>query len=528
MAIISSVASWLLKKRLHQIDLFVEYPYDVQNELFQSLIYQAQETEWGIKHSYNKISSLKEYQSRVPISTYEDIEPYVQRLMKGEHNLLWPSETKWFAKSSGTTSSKSKFIPVTEDSLNDCHYKGGKDMMALYMDKNPDSEFLSGKTIAVAGSTKLSENSDSYIGDLSAILMSNLPLWAQFTKSPNLSITLMDDWSKKVDLIVDNTIYEDIRAVSGVPSWMLVILQRVLDVSGKSNIKEVWPDFELVIHGGVNFSPYVERFHQIIGEKINYQEVYNASEGFFAIQDSWESDDLLLMLDYGIFYEFMPVSELGKSNPIVIGLADVELNKNYAIIISTNAGLWRYMIGDTITFTCLSPFRIKISGRTKSFINVVGEELIVENAEYAIEHACDKTGAVIEEYTAAPLMLNNGKIIVHEWLIEFTKEPSDLTFFSELLDNTLKSRNSDYEAKRFQNMVLGFPLVHSVPRFTFIKWLQSKGKVGGQYKVPRLFNDKSVTDEIKAIVQHEFDEYVFKEIRIAEHENRESSTFEIR
>ncbi len=513
MALISSVASWLLKKRLHQIDLFIEYPHEVQNELLHRLIYQAQDTEWGIKYKYSEIKSLKEFQKEVPISTYEDIEPFVNRLRQGEHNLLWPSETRWFAKSSGTTNSKSKFIPVTENSLSDCHYKGGKDMLALFLENNPESEFLSGKTIAIAGSARLSEDSSSFVGDLSAILMSNLPLWAQFTKSPNLSITLMDDWSKKVDLIVENTLEEDIRAISGVPSWMLVILEKVLEVSGKSSIKEVWPNFELVVHGGVNFAPYKERFKQIMGQKVNYQEVYNASEGFFAIQDSSKRDDLLLMLDYGIFYEFMPISELGKENPNVIGLSEVELGENYALIISTNAGLWRYMIGDTVVFTSLKPYRIKISGRTKSFINIVGEELIVENAEYAIEHACEGTGAVIEEYTAAPLVLNDGRIILHEWLIEFKKEPENLNFFSELLDNMLKARNSDYEAKRFQSMVLGFPLVHNVPKGTFLKWLQAQGKLGGQFKVPRLANNTKITEELKKLIQNEFADYQFNETK---------------
>ena len=503
MAIISSIAGWFLKKRHHQIELFIEYPYDVQNEVFQGLIQKASDTEWGKQYSYSSIKGLKDYQNRVPISNYEDIVPYVDRLRKGEHNLLWPTETRWFAKSSGTTDSKSKFIPVTEDSLNECHYKGGKDMLALYLHKNPYSEFLSGKTIAVAGSAKIDDDSNYFVGDLSAILMSNLPLWAHFTKSPNLSITLMDDWSKKVDMIVQNTMNEDIRAISGVPSWMLVILQRVLEESGKKTIREVWPNFEWIVHGGVSFAPYISRFKSIMDSRVNYQEVYNASEGFFAIQDSSMHDDLLLMLDYGIYYEFMPISELGKSNPIVLGLADVELDKNYALIISTNAGLWRYMIGDTVVFTSLKPYRIRISGRTKSFINSVGEELIVENAEYAIQHACEKTNAVVVEYTAAPLFLNDGKTIVHEWFIEFDKPPQDITFFSEIMDNALKSKNSDYEAKRFQNMVLGSPIIHNLPRFTFLKWLQSKGKLGGQYKVPRLCNNRKIVDELIGIVQIE-------------------------
>lgn len=504
MALISSIAAWFLKKRNHQIELFLEYPHDVQNEVFQGLMQRARDTEWGERYAYSNIKTFKDYRNQVPVSTYEDIAPYVDRLRQGEQNILWPTETRLFAKSSGTTNAKSKLIPVTEDSLNECHYKGGKDMLALYLSKNPESEFLSGKTIAVAGSAQVTDDSSNLIGDLSAILMSNLPLWAHFTKSPNLSITLMDDWSKKVDLIVENTLKEDIRAISGVPSWMLVILNRVLEETGKSNIREVWPNFEWVVHGGVSFAPYVDRFKQVMGSNVNYQEVYNASEGFFAIQDASMHNDMLLMLDYGIYYEFMPISEFGKENPEVIELKDVELGKNYALIISTNAGLWRYMIGDTVVFTSLNPYRIRISGRTKSFINSVGEELIVENAEYAVQQACLKTGAVIEEYTAAPLFLNEGKFITHEWFIEFRKEPEDLTFFTEVLDNALKSKNSDYEAKRFQNMVLAYPLIHSLPKNSFLKWLQSRGKLGGQHKVPRLNNDRKIVDELKLVVEREF------------------------
>jgi hypothetical protein len=506
MAIISSIAAWFLKKRYHQIELFIEYPLDVQNEILTELLFRAQDTEWGLKYDYATIKSYNEYRKIVPISTYEEIAPYVDRLKQGEHNLLWPTETRWFAQSSGTTTSKSKFIPVTEDSLIDCHYKGGKDMVALYLHKNPDSDFISGKTIAVAGSSKVSEDSEYYVGDLSAILMSNLPLWAQFTQSPDLSITLMSDWSKKVDLMVQNTINEDIRAISGVPSWMLVILQRALEITGKTKIRDLWPNFELVIHGGVSFAPYVQRFKEIMDDRVNYQEVYNASEGFFAIQDSSSRDDLLLMLDYGIFYEFLPISELGKPNAMALGLDEVEIGKNYALIISTNAGLWRYMIGDTIVFTDLDPFRIRISGRTKSFINSVGEELIVENAEFAISQACQKTASIITEYTAAPLFNEDGKTIVHQWFIEFEKEPLDLDFFAEILDNALKSKNSDYEAKRFHDMVLGKPKIFSLPKGVFREWLSDKGKLGGQHKIPRLSNDRLFVDEILLTLKTKFND----------------------
>lgn len=478
----------------------MQYPHDVQNELFYNLISEAENTEWGIKYAYSSIKNINDFKARVPISRYEDIEPFVSRLLNGEHNLLWPTETRWFAKSSGTTNAKSKFIPVTVDSLNDCHYKAGKDLLALYLHKNPDAEFLSGKTIGVAGSSKLSDTNDYFIGDLSAILMSNLPLWAHFTKSPNLSIALMDDWSKKLELIVENTINDDIRAISGVPSWMLVILEKVLEVTGKAKVRDVWPNFELVVHGGVSMSPYIKHFEKIMDSRVNYQEVYNASEGFFAIQDSSERDDLLLMLDYGIYYEFIPLEDLEKSNPQALTLEQVELGVNYALLISTNAGLWRYLIGDTIIFTSKMPYRIRISGRTKSFINVAGEEIIVDNADFAIKHACQNTGAIVKEYTAAPLLDNINKRITHQWLIEFEKEPADLMFFTELLDNALKTKNSDYEAKRFQNMVLEAPVIIKMPEDAFIMWLSKTGRLGGQYKVPRLSNNRGIIDELKKVL----------------------------
>ncbi len=513
MAFISSIAAWFLKKRYHQMELFMHYPIDVQNELLDSLVQQAIDTEWGKKYHYDKINSLEDYKRYVPISTYEQIESYIQRLKNGEHNLLWPTETRWFAKSSGTTNAKSKYIPVTLDSLKECHYKGGKDMLALYLHRNPEAEFLSGKTLGIAGSARISDSSDYYVGDLSAILVSNLPLWAHFTKSPDLSIGVMEDWTNKVDLIVDSVIEEDIRAVMGVPSWMLLVLNRVLEKTGKSSIHELWPNFELVIHGGVNFEPYQRRFEAIMGKKINYQEVYNASEGFFAIQDSANRNDLLLMLDYGIFYEFMPIEELGKANPITLSLQDVKIDTNYALIITTNAGLWRYLIGDTVVFTSLTPFRIRISGRTKSFINIAGEEIIVENAEFAVNYACQKTNAIVKEYTAGPLLINDSKI-THEWLIEFEKEPEDLMFFGELLDNALKIKNSDYEAKRFLNMVLETPLIISVPENTFYNWLKQNGKLGGQYKIPRLSNDRGFIEDIKALLKRDYNDNAIEGIEV--------------
>jgi len=500
MALLSSIASWLLKKRIHEIELYKKYPYEVQNELFEKLIHTAEHTEWGQKYNYSKITNINQYRETVPINTYHDLEDYFNRMRKGECDILWPEDIKWFAKSSGTTNSKSKFIPISEESLNECHYSGGKELLAVYHEAYPESEFLSGKTIAVAGSTKQDSNGGVYVGDLSAILMSNLPIWAHLSKAPKLSIVIMDEWQEKLEKIVEHTLEEDVRAISGVPSWILVILRRALEVSGKKYIKELWPNFELVVHGGVSFAPYAQQFEEICGPDVHYQEVYNASEGFFAMQDDFERDDMLLMLDNGVFYEFMPMSEYHSENPKTIGLQEVEMGVAYALVISTNAGLWRYLIGDTVVFTSLHPFRIRINGRTKSFINAVGEELVVENADNAILHACSMTNAVMSEYTAAPIYFSNKKQAGHEWLIEFEHEPDDIDLFAEFLDNGLKMVNSDYEAKRYHNMILMPPKVQKLPKGSFMQWLEKHHRLGGQYKVPRLSNERRILEEILELV----------------------------
>ena len=501
MAILNSIASWFLKKRMHEIELYKKYPVEVQNEWLFRLLHSAEDTEWGRKYSFSDIQSADEFRSRVPISSYDDLEPWIMRMRQGETDVLWPGKVQWFAKSSGTTSSKSKYIPVTEEALQDCHYKGGKDLLAVYYHSYPETEFLSGKTIGVAGSIQEeNDTSDSFAGDLSAILMSNLPMWAHLSKAPKLSIVIMDEWQEKLEKIVEHTLDEDIRAISGVPSWMLVILRRALEVSGKKKIKDLWPNFELIVHGGVSFAPYAQQFEEICGSDVHYQEVYNASEGFIAMQDDFTRDDMLLMLDYGIYYEFLPMDQLNSDHPQTVELKDVEIGKTYALVITTNAGLWRYMIGDTVVFTSTNPYRIKINGRTKSFINAVGEEVIVENADEAIQHACKLTGAVVMEYTAAPVYFSNKEKAGHEWLIEFEKEPRDIEVFAEYLDNGLKSVNSDYEAKRYHNMILMPPRVHNLPKGTFMKWLKKNNRLGGQYKVPRLSNDRRIVEEILEII----------------------------
>ena len=499
MPIINSIASWILKKRMHQIELFMKYPHDVQQEWFKELITSAEDTEWGKKYNYNQIKTVEQFKEKLPLQDYESLKPYIERIRKGEQNILWPTEIKWFSKSSGTTSDKSKYIPVSQESLEGCHYNGGRDMVAIHCNNNPETELFTGKNLALAGSykTDVYDDYESYSGDLSAIVINNLPMWAEFLRAPDLSVALLEEWEEKLEKISRSTAFENITSIAGVPSWMLVLLKHILKITGKTSISEVWPNLEVFFHGGVNFSPYREQFKNIFNShKINYIELYNATEGFFGIQDQQGSDELLLMLDYGIYYEFMLLEELEKEKKKTLSLDEVQINANYALIISTNAGLWRYLLGDTIKFTNLNPFRFKITGRTKQFINAFGEEVIVDNADKALTIACEKTGATVKEYTAAPVYMKENETGAHEWLIEFEKQPKDIEYFAETLDNALKSINSDYEAKRYHNFALKKPIIHVMPENTFYNWLKSKGKLGAQNKVPRLCNNRQYIDEI--------------------------------
>jgi hypothetical protein len=498
--LLNTVISWLMKKRIHQIELFLKYPHEVQREWLKKLLYSARGTEWGQKYDFRSISTPEQFRDRCPVQDYEDIKPYVDRVKLGARNILWPSEIKYYAKSSGTTHDKCKFIPVSDEALEECHFKGGKDLLSIYCNNHPGTNLFGGKAIAMGGSRQAVEpagDSMYYQGDLSAILMQNLPLWVEFLRTPDLSIALMDDWELKIEKMARATSQEDVTNISGVPSWTLLLFRKILEVTGKSNLMEVWPGFELFIHGGVSFTPYLDQFRKLLPSKeVNYLETYNASEGFFAIQDREQSEELLLMLDYGIYYEFIPVEGFTSEQPVALTLDEVKPFVNYALVISTNAGLWRYRIGDTIMFTSVDPFRIRITGRTKSFINAFGEELIVDNADKALAIACLRCMATITDYTAAPVYLKGDQRGAHEWLIEFETPPPDLAFFTEILDNALKSINSDYEAKRFHNLLLGEPVIRAVPKGTFYHWLKSKGKLGGQHKVPRLANDRKYVDEI--------------------------------
>lgn len=499
MAIINSIFGWFIKKRIHQIELFIKYPHDVQHEWFKRLISTAKNTEFGRNHGFADITTIEQYKQRVPIRDYDGFKADIDRVIKGEQNILWPSEITMFAKSSGTTSDKSKFIPVSEESLEDCHYKGGKDLMSLYYNEFPESRLMEGRGLVMGGSSDFVPlNESSYYGDLSAIIIRNLPFWASLHRTPDTSVALNPSWEEKIEQIADITIEQNITNISGVPSWMMVLLRRILEKTNKASIIEVWPNLEWYVHGGVNFEPYRNAFRDIIGGKgqVNYSETYNASEGFFGIQYSSKSSDLLLMLDYGIFYEFMPMEELEKAEPKTLQLDQVKLGVNYALVISTTGGLWRYLIGDTVVFTSTSPYCIRVSGRTRHFINAFGEELIVYNAERAVALACQKAGAAVREYTAAPVYMEGKKSGAHEWAFEFDKDPADLEYFGEMLDNALKSINSDYEAKRFHDKVLGAPILHKVASGTFHQWMKDRDKLGGQNKVPRLANSRNHLEEI--------------------------------
>ncbi|MDA9826772.1 GH3 auxin-responsive promoter family protein [Flavobacteriaceae bacterium] len=490
---LNTVTTWFLKKRMHQIELFKKYPLEVQNEVLISLLKNAKNTEFGIKYNFNSINNYSSFSKNIPLTDYESFFKYIERSIKGESNIFWNSPIKWYAQSSGTTNSKSKFIPVSKESLEECHYKAGKDVLCLYVNNNEDSNLFSGKSLRLGGSKKLYENNNNYFGDLSAILIDNLPLWAELLSAPSNEISLMDKWDEKIKAIINSTLNENITSLAGVPSWMLILLNKILEDRNERTIKDIWKNLEVYFHGGVNFNPYINQFKSVLGEDVRFYETYNASEGFFAIQDRNGSDDMLLMLDYGIYFEF---EILNKLNHEIINLSKVKLDTNYAIIISTNAGLWRYKIGDTIKFTSLNPFRIKITGRTKSFINAFGEELIIENAENALNKTLSKHKSRIVEYTVAPSFISKKNSGYHQWLIEFEKKPLNISKFCEDLDSNLQQLNSDYKSKRFKDITMKSLEIIIAKEKLFFDWLRLKNKLGGQNKIPRLSNDRVIIEEL--------------------------------
>lgn len=498
MPILNSIVSWVIKQRIHQMELFLKYPCEVQEEWFRKLIEAGRFSDWGRVHDYANIKTVNDFRSKVSIQDYDSLKPWINRLRSGEQRVLWNTEVKWFAKSSGTTSDKSKFIPITDESLEECHFKGGKDLLSIYCNNHPDTGLFNGKLLSLGGSHQQgSYDSNVFYGDLSAILIQNLPTWIQVFRTPDISIALMDEWESKIEQIALTTINEDVTNISGVPSWTLVLLNRILEITGKRDISQVWPNLELFAHGGVSFAPYRKQFNDLIpNPRMNYYETYNASEGFFGLQDRHGANDMLLMLDYGVYYEFIPIEEIESDNPKVLSLHEVETGRNYALVISTNGGLWRYKIGDTITFTSKYPFRIRVTGRTAHYINTFGEELIIDNAEKSISEAARRTSSVVREYTAAPVFYSGKTSGAHEWLIEFEKLPEQMDEFALILDSELKKNNSDYEAKRYKDMVLRAPIIQVAPNGTFYEWLRKKEKLGGQHKVPRLSNERKFMEEI--------------------------------
>ncbi len=479
------------------MELFMKYPAEVQEELRAKLIDKAKDTEIGKKYDFRSIRSYNDFAQTIPITSYEENQAYIERSRKGESNILWPTPIKWFAQSSGTTNARSKYIPVSPESLEDCHYAASKDLLCMYLNNNEGSHLFSGKGLRLGGSKQLYQDNGTVYGDLSAILIDNMPFWAEFSSTPNHDISLLSDWEVKMQAIVDETIQQDVTSLAGVPSWMLVLLNNVLVTTGKDSILDIWPNLEVYFHGGVNFDPYLNQYQKIIpSDSFKYYEIYNASEGFFAIQGQNDSKELLLMLDYGIFYEFIPMNTYGTLDQKIIPLSEVEAGVNYAIVITTNAGLWRYKIGDTVRFTSTSPYKIKVTGRTKHHINVFGEELIIENAEQALKKATQETGCEIKDYTAAPIFMDGKEKGAHEWVIEFKNPPEDMTLFNTQLDLALQEVNSDYQAKRFNNTTLNAPKIHAARENLFYDWLRENNKLGGQHKVPRLSNKRDFIEAL--------------------------------
>jgi hypothetical protein len=499
---LAPVVHWFLRQRAAQMEAWIDYPIDAQQNVFRNLIQAAKDTEWGRKYDFASIKYPGEFTRRVPVQDYESLKPCFQRIMNGEQNILWNTPIKWFAKSSGTTSDKSKFIPLSKEAIEDCHFKGGIDLVAAYCASNPETKLLNSKGIIVGGSHQANpENQSISFGDLSAVLMQNMSWFGQLFRVPALPVALMSDWELKLEELARATMNQDISNLSGVPTWTLLLIKRMLELKGKNNLTEIWPNIELYIHGGVNFTPYRQEFRSLIqSDKMHYYQTYNASEGFFAFQYGLHDDDMLLHLSNGIFFEFIPSSEMGNENPSTVLLHEVKEDENYGLVISTNGGLWRYVVGDTIRFTSLRPYKIQVTGRLKHFINVFGEEVIVDNADRAVTEACRQTGAVVSDYTVGPIFLTTKTRGGHEWLIEFSKQPADLHSFTEILDQTLRSVNSDYDAKRQKDIALQLPVVHMLPINTFYKWLKSKNKLGGQNKVPRLSNDRKFVDQILEMI----------------------------
>lgn len=489
-----------LKSRLKEIERFKTKPFSTQAAVLKYLIQNGQKTDFGKDHGFHQIKAYEEFKQQVPIYDYPGFRPYIDRMLEGEQGISWPTPIHWFSMSSGTTGGRSKFIPVSPESLKDCHFKAGKDLYAIYYSLNQNAKVITGKNLVLGGSHQINQlNDSSRYGDISAVLMQNTPVWARLKRAPAIQTALMEDWEAKIDCIARETMQQNITSLLGVPTWTVVLIEKIFEISGKDNLADIWPNLELYIHGGVSFEPYRDLFNQLIRKPdMHYVETYNASEGFFGIQDQLNSKDLLLMLNYGIFFEFIPTdASEDNEEEAAIPLWEVEKDRQYAIVITTNAGLWRYKIGDTLRFTSLNPYRFRLTGRTQQFINTFGEEVIVENAESAITKACEETTAIVGDYTAGPVYFSEeNKKGGHEWIIEFEHPPDDLRYFQEKLDEALQHENSDYAAKRFKSMALLPPIIHQMETGTFYQWMKARNKLGGQNKVPRLSNHRDNLEDL--------------------------------
>ena len=504
MKIINKIVCTFMKRSISEVKYWLNHPHDAQKQTFDYLIKTAQNTTFGKKYHFTNIKNVEDFKRQVPINDYDSLKDLIQDNLKGKQNVLWPEPIHWFAMSSGTTSDKSKFVPVSPSSMKKNHYKAGRELIATYLHNKPTSNLFAGRTLIMGGSHNIASiNQQAKYGDLSAVLLQNMPFIGRTFMTPELPVLLMDKWEKKIEAIANRTIKQSLTNVSGVPTWVMVLFKHILQKTNKSNILEVWPALELYMHGGVSFTPYRQQFEQILpSEKVSFIQSYNASEAFLGFQDTLKTDrhDMALLMNHGTFYEFLPLDQLGEKHPKTLQLSEVQTGVNYAIVISTNAGLWRYLIGDTVQFSTLNPYRIKVSGRTKHFINAFGEEIIIDNADKAVAKACQITKGKIKEYTAAPIYFSEDKKGSHEWLIEFEKTPTDLEAFRVLLDQNLQQLNSDYEAKRRKDMAMTLPVLTTVPDGTFHEWLKIKGKLGGQHKVPRLANNRRFLEEIKSLV----------------------------
>lgn len=488
---ITSLVRHIFVPRMHELDKHLTQGEQLQRRVLSHLLLSAQDTEYGCEHRFSAVKDYEDFVRQVPVNTYEELKGHIDRMRHGEQNVLWPGRVKWYAKSSGTTNDKSKFIPVSNEGLKKIHYAGGYDTVALYLRNNPQSRMFDGKGLILGGSHTPNYNlPGSLVGDLSAILIENINPLVNLVRVPKKKTALLSDFEMKRERIAREAMNQNVTNISGVPSWMLSVLSCMMEMTGKTHLEEVWPNLEVFFHGGVAFTPYRKQYEQLItSPKMHYMETYNASEGFFGLQDDPADKAMMLMLDYDVFYEFQP---MGGGE--IVPLWGVEKDKNYAMLISTSCGLWRYMIGDTIRFTSTNPYKFVISGRTKSFINAFGEELIVDNAEQGLAYACEQTGAEVLEYTAAPVFMDAHAKCRHQWLIEFSKAPNDLAHFADILDQKLQLLNSDYEAKRYKDITLQHLEIIEARPGLFNDWLKQRGKLGGQNKVPRLSNSREHID----------------------------------